>query len=436
MDNINRNILVIDDNLTVCLMLKSWLVKKGFSVETATSVTEAKQKVKEQPFDLILSDIRMPEADGFSFLSWVKKYDSDILVIMMTGYADIESAVESMKSGAVDYIPKPIEPEQLFKKIDEAFILQENMLKQSRFSDDFIKFPGEEYKQLYKQLDYTAENNKHRLIIGDRGTGKLSVVKYIYEKGIHASKPLVVFDNDKSADIANSYRTPSDGIEGRSLLMQKFHEAKGGLLYIRQLTHMNINQQDELLGILTRQKKDDDFTQVIMSTDTRKEELQKRLIPKLYHLIEQDCIILPTLKGKKEVISFLAAHFLQFANSTLNKQIQTIAPAMQEQLVGYAWPENIQELKNCIMKAALLTEETTIPASIAPELFGSGAKNDNRSLVLNPIQGLRKEYYEKEKIMEALELAKGNKTMAASILNIDRKTLYNKIKLYNVLTNN
>ena len=118
MDNINRNILVIDDNLTVCLMLKSWLVKKDFGVETASSVKEAKQKVKEQPFDLILCDIRMPDADGFDFLSWVKKYDSDILVIMMTGYADIESAVESMKSGAVDYISKPIEPEQLFKKID------------------------------------------------------------------------------------------------------------------------------------------------------------------------------------------------------------------------------------------------------------------------------------------------------------------------------
>ncbi|WP_019540460.1 sigma-54-dependent transcriptional regulator [Proteiniphilum acetatigenes] len=436
MDNVNRNILVIDDNLTVCLMLKSWLVKKGFSVETATNVLEAKQKVKEQPFDLILSDIRMPDADGFSFLSWVKKYDSDILVIMMTGYADIESAVESMKSGAVDYISKPIEPEQLFKKIDEAIILQERMLKQNRFSDDFIKFPGEEYEQLYKQLDHIIENNQHRLILGDRGTGKLSVVKYIYEKGTHLPKPLVILDNDKSADMVSSYRKSSNGSDGKSPLMQKFLEAKGGLLYIRQIAYLDINQQDELLNILTRQKKDDDFTQVIMSSEMRKEELQKRLIPKLYNLVMQDCIALPTLKGKKEVIIFLANHFLQFANSTLDKQIDTIDPIVQDRLADYAWPENIQELKNCIIKAALLTDDTTIPASIIPELFGNGVKNNNRLQLLNPIQGLRKEYYEKEKIMEALELAKGNKTMAASILNIDRKTLYNKIKLYNVLTNN
>lgn len=95
----NKSILIIDDNLTVCLMLKSWLVKKGFQVETASGANEARQRVKEQPFDLILTDIRMPEADGLSFLSWVRKYDSDIIVIMITGYADVESAVLSMRQG-------------------------------------------------------------------------------------------------------------------------------------------------------------------------------------------------------------------------------------------------------------------------------------------------------------------------------------------------
>lgn len=436
MDKINKNILVIDDNLTVCLMLKSWLVKRGFSVETASCVQEAKQKVKEQPFDLILSDIRMPDANGFDFLSWVKKYDSDILVIMMTGYADIESAVESMKSGAVDYISKPIEPEQLFRKIEEAFIHHERILKQTHFSDDFLILPGEEYGRLYRELEHTAENNQHRLIIGDPGTGKLSVIKYIYEKGAHLSKPFVMLENDKSIDTANSYRTSFKDGNGRSLLMQKFHEAKGGLLYLHQIAYFDLNQQNELLDILTKQKKDDNFTQIIMSTEVHKDELQKQLIPKLYNLIVEDCIILPTLKGKGDVIAFLANHFLQFANVTLDKHIEAIDPALLEYFSKYSWPENIQELKNCIIKAALLTEGKIISSSIIPELFGNPKKNVTRVHVLNPIQGLRKEYYEKEKIIEALELAKGNKTMAASILNIDRKTLYNKIKLYNVPVNN
>lgn len=427
MEDTNKNILIIDDNLTICLMLKSWLVKKNYGVRTATSVTEAKQKVKEHAFDLILTDIRMPEMDGFSFLSWVKKYDSDILVIMMTGYADIESAVESMKSGAVDYISKPIEPEQLFKKIEEAFSLQENILKQNRFQDDFVKFPTEEYQKLYRDLELTAEHNMHRLIIGDRGTGKQSAAKYIYQKGIHLTKPMVVFDADKLPETGSSRNG-----ESLSPLMQKYHEAKGGLLYVRQVAGLNSFLQDELLNILTRQTRNEDFTQIIMSTDLCKVELQRRLIPKFYQLIIKDAVELPALKGKKEVITFFSGHFLRFANSILDKQITGIEQTVLDELIRYEWPGNIQELKNCIIKAVLMTEEDTIQSSILTQLLNNGKRVVSPALTFSPIQGLRKENYEKEKIMEALELAKGNKTMAASILNIDRKTLYNKIKLYNV----
>ncbi|MBK5195636.1 MAG: hypothetical protein JJE08_06345 [Proteiniphilum sp.] len=143
--------------------------------------------------------------------------------------------------------------------------------------------------------------------------------------------------------------------------------------------------------------------------------------------------MLPTLKGKKQVIATFISYFLRFANFTLDKDIESIDPKLLEQLIDYSWPGNIQELKNMIMKAALLSEGKQISVKIAPELFGrTDSKKENRSTAVNPIHKLRKENYEKEKILEALELARGNKTMAASILNIDRKTLYNKMKLYNV----
>ncbi len=430
----NKSILIIDDNVTVCLMLKSWLVKKNFNVETATSVKEAKQMVKEQPFDLILSDIRMPETDGFAFLSWITKYDSDILVIMMTGYADIETAVASMKSGAADYISKPIDPEQLYLKIGEAFNIQENRLKRKRFSNDFIKLPGSEYEQVFYKLSQVAENNRHLLIIGDRGTGKASTVKYIYERGLHLSKPLVLLDFDQYTDAASLNSRFNETDEKGSILMEKFKLAKGGLLYIRKVDKLNINLQDELLTILTKQKRDDDFTQIVMSTEMSKRNLQKNLIPKLYYLLEKDCLTLPSLKGKKEAIMYLTSYFLRFANITLDKKIESIDPAFQDKLIGYEWPGNIQELKNCIIKAALLTEGTNINISVVSGLFGNMPKNSDRNISVKTIEGLRKENYEKEKILEALELAKGNKTMAATILNIDRKTLYNKIKLYKVTT--
>lgn len=426
----NKTILIIDDNLTVCLMLKSWLMKNGFNVDTSSHVEEAKEMVRKSPYDLILCDIQMPDLDGFAFLKWVKKYDPEILVIMITGFADIDSAVEAMKSGAVDYIPKPFEPDKFFRKINEAFQLQENTRKVNSFVNNFTAPPGKEYEQLSKQLKGIAENNTHRLIIGDRGTGKASAVKYIYEKGIHRSKPLVLLDANDIAE-KNQSQVKDDG--SVSILMEKFYEAKGGLLYIREIDQLNKLMQYDLLKILTRQKKDENFTQIILSSEKSLNNLQKVLIPKLFNLIKEDCVILPSLKGKEQKIIFFSEFFLRFANFTLNKEIKSIDPVIQKQLIEHDWPGNLQELKNVIMKAALNTEGEEITAKISDELFrNEKVKNESHEINISSIQSLRKENYEKEKICEALSLAKGNKTLAASILNIDRKTLYNKIRLYKV----
>lgn len=422
-----KNILIVDDNLTICLMLKSWLVKNNYNVETTSSAQEAKQMVKDIPFDLILSDIRMPDVDGISFLNWTKKYDSDIQVIMMTGYAEIESVVESMKSGATDYISKPIDPEILFSKIEEAFQVQENIKKNNQFPNDFLIPPGNEYKQLHEQLHLIAENNDHLLIIGDRGTGKHSSVKLIFEKGIHRSQPLVVLD---ASDLIS---TQSDNNEYESVLIKKIKVAKGGLFYIRDIDKLNLFLQNELLTVLTKQSIDENFTQVILSSQQSLEELQNTLIPKLYNVLQKNVVILPPLKGKSEQILSFSQHFLEFANFALNKQLKGIDSEMQKEFISYNWPGNIQELKNTIIKAALLTEGDVITTEIAEELFG-GIKYEREETNTININSLRKENYEKEKIYQALTLAKGNKTMAASILNIDRKTLYNKIKLYSVTT--
>ena len=359
-----KNILIVDDNLTICLMLKSWLVKNNYNVETTSSAQEAKQMVKDFPFDLILSDIRMPDVDGISLLNWTKKYDSDIQVIMMTGYAEIESVVESMKSGATDYISKPIDPEILFSKIEEAFQVQENIKKNNQFPNDFLIPPGNEYKQLHEQLHLIAENNDHLLIIGDRGTGKHSSVKLIFEKGIHRSQSLVVLD---ASDLVS---TQSDNNEYDSVLVEKIKVAKGGLFYIRDIDKLNIFLQNELLTVLTKQSRDDNFTQVILSSQQSLEELQHTLIPKLYNVLQKNEVILPPLKGKSEQILSFSQHFLEFANFALNKQLKGIDSEMQKEFISYNWPGNIQELKNTIIKAALLTEGDVITIDIAEELFG------------------------------------------------------------------
>jgi len=295
--------------------------------------------------------------------------------------------------------------------------------------------PGKEYQLLIRQLDQLAEQNEHRLLIGDRGTGKVSSVKYVYEKGIHPSRPLIQLDPDQLGGNKSSNTLYNNQEENRSPLMEKFFAARGGLLYIRKVDQLDFNLQNELLNILTKQARDEHYTQVIMSTEKSRAELEKSLIPKLFRLLDEKSITLPTLKGKKQAIDSFVSHFLHFANQTLDKQIQTIDQAIYKQMYDYAWPGNIQELKNSVIQAALLTEGKHMPADMAPKLFGKNAiRQGSSATVPNPMLNLRKENYEKEKIMEALRLAKGNKTMAASILNIDRKTLYNKIKLYNVTT--
>lgn len=420
-----KNILIVDDNSTICIMLKSWLNKKSFNAETASNVEEAKQRVKDFPFDLILSDIMMPDIDGLSFLNWVKKYDSDILVIMMTGYAEIETVVEAMKSGATDYISKPIDPEVLFSKIEEAFKVKDNINKNNQLPNNFLVPPVKEYQDILEQLNTIAENNNHLLVIGERGTGKSSTVQLIFEKGFHYSKPLVTL---KASDIVASQY---DHNEDDSVLNEQFNKAKGGLFYISQVHQLNLFLQNDLLAILTKQSRDENYTQVVLSSKQSLEELQDSLIPKLYNILQDNVVILPPLKGRSVQILSFSEHFLKYANLTLNKQISGIDPEMQEQLISHDWPGNIQELKNTIIKAALSTEGDLITPDIADEVFGGNKYVRDETQTIS-IHSLKKENYEKEKIYQALQLAKGNKTMAASILNIDRKTLYNKIKLYKV----
>jgi two-component system response regulator HydG len=265
----------------------------------------------------------------------------------------------------------------------------------------------------------------HVLIIGEIGTGKYSSVRFVYEKGIDPSKPLVI------VDAAELIKSENETRKVDSLLMEKFLEANGGLLYISDIDRLNNIVQSELLNIFTKQNRDENFTQIILSSKISLDQLENILIPKFYSILQKNIVLLPALKGRSEQIISFAYHFLNFANFAFNKNIQGLDSEIQDLFSSYDWPGNIQELKNTILKAAMITEGDVISIDIADELFGTNKLETGEKSRFN-INSLKKENYEKEKIYKALVLAKGNKTMAASILNIDRKTLYNKIKLYNV----
>ncbi len=408
-------------------MLKSWLVKYNYKVQIATSVAEAKEKVKDEMFDLILSDIRMPEDDGLSFLSWVQRFDSGILVIMMTGYADIETAVESMKAGAIDYIEKPIAPELLVKKIHEAFNKHEAENSSKTIANTFLVPPGSHNREFAQHIDSIASSNQHALIIGEPGTGKSSVAKYIYEKGVRKSNSFAILDCGEDLDLLQNNMHGDDECD-RSLICSYMSKANNGLLYVRKIHALSPALQNDLVIAVNSLKERQQTIQVIAGTYLTKAELQKVLIPALFHLFQNKCIELPPLRGRTEDILFFASFFLQFANLQLNKEIKGFHPLVEKQLLEYDWPGNTQELKNMVLKAAVLTAQNEISAELIPLLFED--KLSNKPDGISNLDSLKRENWEKQKIVDALKRAEGNKTLAAKMLDIDRKTLYNKIKLY------
>ncbi len=425
-----KNILVVDDNLTICLMLKSWLVKHGYSVETASNVADAIEKVKIEAFDLILSDIRMPDADGFDLLSWMQKYDSSVQVIMMTSFVDIESAVESIKQGAADYIAKPIDAEVLFQKIDEAFQKSERLKRTKDIQQLFIKPKGLDIEKNYNKMIEVISSDSHLLIIGEDGTGKNTAARFIYIKGV----------KDRGAYVEMDLH--DEGVDGERVIDSKlfdtyFEKAKGGMLHIKGLKKAGIQFQTSLISALTKQNKDENFTKIIISTTYDVEKVRSSYIPKLSELLLQSYMELSPIRGDKDTIVSYSESFLEMANRELDKNIKEILPEVYDFLFEQKWDGNIQELKNCIFKMVLLSEKDIIDGDIIPYI-----SNNSKLLISNVVvekgdsmgglDSFKKENFERKKITEALGIAKGNKTLAATMLNIDRKTLYNKIRLYGI----
>lgn len=433
-----KKILVLDDNQTICLMLKAWISKEGYAVETANNVSDAKNIVRKNPVDLILSDIRMPDMDGFNFLEWVKRFDSDIVVIMMTSFADVNSALESMKLGTADYISKPIEPAILFEKIDAALKAVAAKHRASVADEALEVPPGTVYASFFREVNKFIDTKSHTLILGERGTGKSALGKYMFIKGYEATAPYIHFDptNLQEQSIVSSSAVEITELE------EAVKAAQGGILGIHHVDKASKAAQAILLSLITTQVKNNNFVQVVMSSDLSQKELELSLLPKLYATMEDKILCLPRLVDCKDSIAYFAKVFIRFANRELDKNIQEIDDTSISLLQDYEWPGNIQELKNTMVKLVLLANDKEIDSQfvmrVLQQNLQSSLWNGKKSKLIDsslPTTDLRKENFEKEKIQEALTLARGNKTMAASILNVDRKTLYNKIKLYNLDAN-
>ena len=434
------SILIVEDDITFSLMLTTWLGKKGFVVRSSSSVSDAKRKLGEEAFDLVISDLRLPDSDGIDLLKWLKNTHPSLPLIMMTSYAEIQTAVQAMKLGAADYIAKPLNPDELLGKIKELVHVEEKAparVPVSSAPDLYIEGQSQAARQLYEHVRLVAPTDMSVLVTGASGTGKEYIARRIHEQSNRSKAPFVAVDcgaipkelaaSEFFGHVKGSF---TGAIENKT---GAFVAAQGGTIFLDEIGNLTYEVQVQLLRALQERKvkpigsnqeiainvrlisaTNENLRQAIEKGDFRED---------LYHRINEFTIRIPDLKERKEDLLLFANHFLDLANSELQKDIIGFDNDTMQLFQSYSWPGNLRQMKNVIKYATFLATGRYITRKELPEEL-----TENLSSHTN-IQ-LKNVEHERDLIRKALQECGNNKTRAAQLLGIDRKTLYNKLKIY------
>ncbi|UBZ07836.1 sigma-54 dependent transcriptional regulator [Salegentibacter mishustinae] len=446
-------ILIVEDDVPFGTMLKTFLIKRDYEVELVFSGAEAFKKLKEDSFNLILSDVRLPDTSGLDILKEVKAENADTQVIIMTSYAEISMAVEAMKIGAFDYVSKPFRPESILQTIENALthtqVQQPSAPTQAKkpqkpASDQetsFVKGVSEAAIKLSDYIELVAPTNMSVLIMGESGTGKEQVAKSIHKQSKRAGAPFIAVDcgaiprelasSEFFGHLKGSFTGAINDKTGH------FEAANGGTLFLDEIGNLSYELQVQLLRALQERKikpvgsnneiqvdirvitaTNEDLAQAVKDGEFRED---------LYHRLNEFSIKVPALKERKEDLMLFAEYFLDEANTELEKNVIGFTESAIEAFKNYNWPGNLRELKNMVKRAALLTQDEMIPLKVLPHEIATATHSNTETEY-----GLFKNKNEEQLILDALEKAGGNKSKAARLLSIDRKTLYNKLKQYDI----
>lgn len=437
-----KHILIVEDDTTFAVMLQTWLSKKKFSVASVSGIAAAKKTLIESSVDLVLCDLRLPDGDGIDLLEWVNNRNVNVPLIVMTSYAAIPSAVQAMKLGARDYISKPVNPEDLLQKINEVFNAGVKTGKQIPVSEsvpeetNYLEGQSEAARQLYTYVKLVAPTSMSVLINGASGTGKEYVAKRIHQLSKRSEKPFVAIDcgaipKELAASEFFGHKKGSftGAIEDK---VGAFIEADGGTIFLDEIGNLSYDVQVQLLRVLQERRVKPIGTTTEVKVDVRliaatNEDLKAAIKSgvfreDLYHRINEFTIYMPHLCERGEDIPLFANFFLDQANRELEKPVPGFLPEAMEKISQYTWPGNLREMRNTVMRAALLAQGNPIRV----EHLGIDMNIDKSINILHDPDS------ERTKIVSALQKCSGNKSKAAAMLGIDRKTLYNKLKLYQI----
>jgi len=459
-----KKVLVIDDDIDMCALLNRFLTKNGYEVDTAHTGNKGLEKFKEGDFDIVLCDYRLGDKkDGKDILVEIKQQKPSTIVLIITGYSDIKTAVDVIRAGAYDYITKPLIPDEILSVLNKAINnpgsemgaaaspAKENKVPRqgSASLPDSVEGVSPSTKELYKQIDLVAPTNFSVILYGESGTGKEVIAKIIHEKSNRKGKPFIAMDcGTLSKELAGSELFGHMKGSFTGALADKeghFELAHGGTLFLDEVANLSSEIQASLLRVIQERKfkrvggnkeMDVDVRIIVASNENLQEAYGKgRFREDLYHRFNEFSINLPPLRNRREDIPMFAEFFLAKTLEELDKNIEGFEPEVMDMFIRYNWPGNLREFRNVIRRCVLLTNSGKITASSLP--YEISSSNNGTQTVVAPApqrnsldlkdSASRAEY---ETIMHVLKEVNFNKTKAAEVLKIDRKTLYNKIKSY------
>lgn len=437
-------ILIIDDDVTFCLMLKTLLAKNGYDVTTVFSPVEAKQIIEENSFDIVFTDLRMPKISGMELIRLIKEKAPATQIIMMTGYADISTAIESIKRGAYTYIPKPLNPDEVLSVIQEALKSVQNTSstekKKPEGLQEYMEGISTPSQQLSQHIELVSPTPMSVLIEGESGTGKEYVARLIHKKSKRSNKQFVAVDcgvisNELAASeffghVKGSFTGAISDKTGH------FEAANNGTLFLDEVGNLSGSIQIQLLRALQERRIKPVGSNKEIPVDVRliaatnenlyNAQLNGRFREDLYHRLNEFQIIVPPLRERPSDIMLFAEHFLKQANKYLDKSVAGFEKKVEAVFMTYPWPGNLREMQNIVKRATLLCNSKWITLNEIPVALHDESQNSSQFSLNNKLD-------ERENILRALKAVNYNKSKAARLLKIDRKTLYNKLKQLNIV---
>ncbi len=450
-----RKILIIDDDNYICDLLVNYLKNNGYEAVGTLSGSTGMKLFGKDNFDLVLCDFRLPDSDGLKMLGKLKSMKPSIPVIIMTAYADIKTAVSTIKSGACDYITKPIQTEEILKMIEKAINSRTgSKLNSDGFREGFITGSSPSIEKVMKHVLVVAETDISVLLEGETGSGKEYLARAIHYKSSRRDQPFIPIDCGAiPKDLANSELfghikgSFTGAIKDKTGL---FEQANKGTIFLDEVGNLSHENQVKLLRalqerIITRVGDNKAIKVDVRLITATNEDLIKQVTSggfreDLYHRINGFRIQVPPLRERKEDILVFTEYFIHQANKEFNRNIRGLDTDANNLFLTYPWHGNIRELQNVVNRAVLLTKSDEIVSDVLPEEIRFShireSARKQRNIPHKGIPDLKEATLitEQEVIINALMKANNNKSKAAKLLNIDRKTLYNKIKQYGIKT--